>query len=166
MNEAQSKPGATNDTKTERLSDCELIVTRIFNGPAHIVFKAWTTPELLIRWWVPESFGFTFLSCETDVRVGGTYKFVFSHPQFEQPMTFFGRYLEVEPNSRLAWTNEEEADGAVTTVTFEEKGGKTYLTVRELYPSKEALDEALATGGPGAYPDQFNELDAVLKSVG
>ena len=138
-----------NPTTVERKSERELVVTRTFNGPAHIVFEAWTKPELLKRWWAPKSFGISFISCEADVRTGGTYRFVFSHPASAQPMAFFGRYLEVTPPSRIVWTNEESADGAVSTVTFEEKGGTTLLVLHELYPSKQALDEAIASGSTG-----------------
>src|SRR5271154_1005422 len=126
----------TNRTTVERKSGRELVVTRTFNGPAHIVFEAWTRPELLKRWWAPKSIGMSFLSCEADVRVGGKYRFVFGLDTSE-PMAFFGRYLEVTPHSRLVWTNEEGGEGgAITTVTFEEKGGKTLVVMHDLYPSK------------------------------
>jgi uncharacterized protein YndB with AHSA1/START domain len=155
-----------NGTNVDRRSERELVVTRTFDGPARLVFEAWTKPELLMRWWAPESFGITFLSCEADVRTGGTYRFVFGHPGSEQPMAFFGRYIEVIPHTRLVWTNEESDDGAVTTVTFEEKNGKTLLILHDLYPSKEALDEAIASGSTGAWGEQFEYLDAVLVSLG
>lgn len=113
-----------NPTTVKRKSEREMVVTRTFNGPARAVFEAWTKPELIQRWWTPKSFGISFVSCEADVRTGGTYRFVFSHPNFEQPMAFHGRYLEVTPNARIVWTNEESADGNVTTVTFEEKGAR------------------------------------------
>ena len=134
-----------NSTTVERTSERELVVTRSFNAPARLVFEAWTTPALFKRWWVPKSFGLTILSCELDVRVGGGYRLEFGHPASEQPMAFFGSYVEVTPYSRLVWTNEESPDGAVTTVTFEEKGGMTRVVVNDLYPSKEALDAALAS---------------------
>ena len=156
---------STGRMTVERRSDRELVVTRTFDTPARLVFDAWTTPELLMRWWAPNSFGITFLSCEADVRPGGTYKFVFAHPQSEQPMAFVGRYLDVQPHTRLAWTNEEAGDGFVTTVTFEERDGKTHLMLHDLYPSKEALDEALASGSVSGYPEQFDELDTLLKSL-
>src|SRR5262249_46106876 len=124
-----------NATTVERNSERELVVTRTFNAPAHLVFEAWTKPELLQRWWLPKSFGISFVSCEVDARTGGTYRLVFSHPDFAQPMTFFGRYIEVTPHSRIVWTNEESADNAISTLTFEEKDGKTLLVLRELYPS-------------------------------
>ena len=149
-------------TTVERTSDRELVVRRTFDGPARFVFEAWTKPELLMRWWAPKSIGITFLSCETDVRTGGSYRFVFGHPASEQPMAFFGRYIEVTPPSRLVWTNEEAEDGAVTTVTFEEKDGKTLVVVHDLYPSKEALDDAIASESTGGWPEQFEQLDSLL----
>jgi uncharacterized protein YndB with AHSA1/START domain len=165
MDATTSETVAASATRTDRRSERELVVTRVFDASARIVFDAWTKPDLLMRWWAPKSFGITFLSCDADVRPGGTYKFVFAHPESEQPMAFVGRYLEVEPHSRLVWTNEESDGGPVTTVTFEERDGKTHLMLLDLYPSKEALDEALASGSVSAYPEQFDELEAVLKTL-
>jgi len=153
-----------NRTTVERKSERELVVTRTFNGPARIVFEAWTRPELLKRWWAPKSTGVSLLSCEADVRVGGGYRFEFGH-EASKPMAFFGRYLEVTPHSRLVWTDDESDDGAVTTVTFEEKGGKTLLVMHELYPSKQALDAAFA-GMEGAMPETFAQLDELLVTLG
>ena len=146
-------------TTAERKSERELVVTRTINGPARIVFEAFTQPKLFMRWWVPKSFGLSLLSCELDVRVGGTYRLVFSHNGSEG-MAFFGRYIEVIPNSRLVWTNEEGGDGgAVTTVTFEDKGGKTLLVLHDLYPSKEALDaNSGSMAGMGETLEQLDEL--------
>ncbi|MDP9109954.1 MAG: SRPBCC family protein [Pseudomonadota bacterium] len=150
-------------TSVERKSERELVVTRAFNGPAQLVFAAWTKPELLQRWWIPASCGITFISCEVDARTGGSYRFVFGHPDSEQPMAFFGRYLEVTSPTRLVWTNEEgESDGSVTTVTFEEVGAQTLVVMHELYPSKEALDEAIAAGSTGGFGETFKQLDALL----
>jgi uncharacterized protein YndB with AHSA1/START domain len=153
-----------NRTTVERKSERELVVTRTFNGPARIVLEAWTKPELLKRWWAPKSTGVSLLSCEADVRTGGTYRFEFGHDA-SKPMAFFGRYIEVAPHSRLVWTNDESDDGAVTTVTFEEKGGKTLLVLHELYPSKEALDGAIA-GMEGGMPETFEQLDELLVTLG
>ena len=150
-----------NRTTVERKSERELVVTRTFNGPARIVFEAWTKPELFRRWWVPKSMGMSLRSCEMDVRVGGKYRLEFE----PDAMAFFGTYLEVTPHSRLVWTNDESEDGAVTTVTFEEKGGKTLLVLHELYPSKEALDAA-GTGAADAMPEQFEQLDELLVTLG
>src|SRR5262249_40137150 len=128
-------------TAVERTSDRELVMRRTFNGPARIVFEAWTKPELIQRWWGPRAIGMRMVSCEIDARVGGTYRFVFAMGTMEK--AFYGRYLEVVPNARLVWTNEEDGDnGPVTTVTFEETGGQTRVVVHELHPSKEALDAA------------------------
>jgi uncharacterized protein YndB with AHSA1/START domain len=154
----------TNRTTVERKSEREIVVTRTFNGPARIVFEAWTKPELIKRWWVPKSMGMSLLSCEMDVRVGGKYRFVFGHDA-SKPMAFFGRYIEVTPYSRLVWTNEESDDGAVTTVTFEEQDGKTLLAMHELYPSKEALDAA-GTGSADATVETFAQLDELLVTLG
>ena len=155
-----------NHTTVERKSERELVVTRTVNGPARIVFEAFTKPELFKRWWVPKSFGLSLLSCELDVRVGGTYRLVFSHDGSE-PMAFFGRYIEVTPHSRLVWTNDEGDDGgAVTTATFEEKRGKTLLVMHDLYPSKEALDAAIASGSTSGFSETFEQLDELLISLG
>lgn len=151
-----------NPTTLERTSDRELVITRTVNAPAHIVFEAWTKPELLQQWWVPKSVGVFLLSCETDVRVGGQYRFVFGHGDME-PMAFFGKYLEVDPPSRLVWTNEEsEGGGPVTTVTFEESGGTTRMVMHELYPSKEALDAAMASGEKSCMDETYDQLDELL----
>src|ERR1700690_57128 len=151
-------------TKVERKSERELVVTRTFNGPARLVFEAWTKPELPKRWWAPKPPGGSLISCEGDVRGGGRYRFEFGH-QGSTLMAFFGKYIEVIPYSRLVWTNEQSDDGAVTTVTFEEKGGKTLLVMHELYPSKEALDAAIA-GMEGGMPETFAQLDELLVTLG
>ena len=154
-----------NRTTVERTSEREVVVTRTFNGPARLVFEAWTKPELFKQWWVPKSMGMILRSCEMDVRVGGTYRLVFGHDA-SNPDEFFGRYIEVTPHSRLVWTNEEAEDGgAVTTVTFEEQGGKTLLVLHELYPSKEALDAA-GTGAAEAMIETFDQLEELLVALG
>lgn len=154
-----------NRTLVERKSDRELIVTRTFKAPARLVFEAWSDPQLFRRWWVPKSFGLTLLACELDVRVGGTYKLVFCHPAAPEPMTFLGRYLEVTPHSRLVWTNEEAGgNGQVTTVTFNEEGDTTVLVMHDRYPSKEALDEAIASGSTSGAEETFNQLAELLDS--
>ena len=155
--------GLMNDSATaERTSERELTVTRTINGSAPTVFQAWTDADLLKRWWAPKSFPITLLSVDTDPRVGGRYRLVFGHEG--STMEFFGRYLEVSPPSRLVWTNDEGADEPVTTVTFEEEAGKTRVVVRELYPSKEALDAAIASGSSGmsGLPEQLAQLDEFL----
>ncbi len=158
------EPGNDGRTVVERASDREMVVTRTFDAPARIVFEAWTRPELFMRWWAPTSMGVPLLSCEMDVRAGGKYRLEFGQDA-SSAFAFFGKYLEVTPGSRLVWTNDEGEEGAVTTVTFEERGGKTLLTFHELYPSKEALDEAFI-GMEDCMPEQFEQLDALLVSRG
>src|SRR5512141_1233954 len=150
-----------NDTRVERKSEIELVVTRTVNAPARLVFEAWTKAELFRRWWVAKSYGLNLLSCEMDVRVGGQYRLVFLHEG--STMEFFGTYLEVTPHSRLIWTNEEGDNGkTVTTVTFDEKAGRTLLVVHDRYPSKEAVD----SGSTGAMPEALDQLDELLASLG
>ena len=152
-----------NRTTVERKSERELVVTRTINGPARIVFEAWTKPDLFKRWWVPKSIGVSLLSCEMDVRVGGKYRLAFGNDA-SKPMEFFGRYIEVTPHARLVWTNDEgDEGGAVTTVTFEEKGGQTLLVIHDLYPSKEALD---ASGSMDGMPETLDQLDELLVTLG
>jgi uncharacterized protein YndB with AHSA1/START domain len=167
---AAKKDGNTspmkNSTTVERRSERELVVTRTVNAPPRFVFEAWTKAELFQRWWVPKSCGLTLLSCDLDVRVGGVYRLVFRHPAAPEPMAFHGRYLEVTPHLRLVWTNEEAGDnGQVTTVTFEERSDKTLLVMHDLYPSKEALDEALASGSTSGTDETFNQLDELLVTL-
>jgi uncharacterized protein YndB with AHSA1/START domain len=152
-----------NATTVKMSSDREVVVTRTFDFPARLVFEAWSTPELFQQWWVPRSLGATLSSCELDVRTGGTYRLVFG----EDPdtMAFFGRYLEVVPNSRIVWTNDEAGEStSVTTVTLEERDAKTHLVLSELYPSKEAFDAA-GTGAQDALTETFEQLDEVLTAL-
>jgi uncharacterized protein YndB with AHSA1/START domain len=155
-----------NNATVERTSERELVVTRTFNGPARFVFEAWTTPELFKRWWVPKSMGtsMSLLSCEMDVRAGGTYRLVFGISG--TVMEVFGRYIEVTPHSRLVWTNEEgDEGGAVTTLTFEEQGGQTLLVKHDLYPSQAALDGEIASGATQGMPEQLEQLDELLATL-
>ena len=146
-----------NVTKVERTSDREVVVTRWFDAPAHLVFEAWSEPELFKRWWMPKSMGMTLRSCEMDVRTGGTYRLGFGNG-----MDFFGRYLDVTPPSRIVWTNDEDGEhGSVTTVTLTERDGRTLLVMSELHPSKEALDAAGA-GAADATHETFGQLDELL----
>ncbi|HSC86542.1 MAG TPA: SRPBCC family protein [Polyangiaceae bacterium] len=152
-----------NLTSLERTADRELVITRTIDGPPSLVFSAWTRAELFQQWWVPKSLGMSFVSCEVDARTGGGYRFVFRYG--EHTMAFHGRYVEVTPHSRIVWTNEEAEDGAVTTLTFEPIGSKTRLTLHELYPSKEALEAALASGEKSCLDETFGQLDELLASL-
>ena len=165
--DGQSDPAAGKArTTVQRTSDRELVVARTVGGPARLVFEAWTRPDLFQRWWAPKSSGVYVVSKEMDVRTGGSYRLLMGHPSLEQPMAFFGRYTEVTPPFRLVWTNEEGGEGgAVTTVTFEEKEGATRVVVHELYPSKETLDEAIASGSTSCWGEQFEQLDDLIGSL-
>jgi uncharacterized protein YndB with AHSA1/START domain len=163
MPNANASSTAANPTNVERKSDLELLVTRTFDAPLHIVYEAWSTPELFKTWWVPKSAGMSLVSCDMDIRTGGTYRLVFKHPAFDQPMAFFGTYKEVTANKRIVWTNEESNAGALTTVTFADDGDKTIVTLHELYPTTEALDEAISGSAEGL-PEQFAQLDELLAS--
>ena len=151
-------------TAVQRRSDRELVVERLFNASPHTVFRAWAEPELFRRWWAPKEADITLLSCEMDVRTGGKYRLEFAVGG-QDTMAFYGRYLEVAPNERIVWTNEEDGDGAVTTVTLGQQSGKTLLTFHESYASKQALDEAM-TGSAEALPTQLDQLGALLPTVG
>lgn len=159
-NDSRTKPRTT----VERISDRETRVTRVVHAPARLVFEAFTRPELFERWWIPKSMGMTLVSCQMDVRTGGTYRLLIKHPAAPDPMPFFGTYIEVTPHSRLVWSNDENGDaGSVTTVTLDEREGETFVTVRELYASKEALE---ANGGAAeAMPETFAQLDELLAAM-
>ncbi len=159
MDASNTEAAATNPTTVERASDREVVVTRMFDAPARIVFEAWSNPELFRKWWVPKSMGMTLHDCEMDVRTGGTYRL-----NFGEGMDFYGKYLDVTPPSRIVWTNEEaDENSSVTTVTFEEQDGRTRVVVSELYPSKEALDES--GGAEEAMPETFAQLDELLATL-
>ena len=158
------KESESRRTTVEKKSDRELVVTRTFDAPARLVFEAWSKAELFKRWWVPRSMGMTLRSCEMDVRTGGKYRLVFGDDP-ASPMAFFGSYLEVVPNKRIVWTNEESGDAvSVTTVTLEERDGKTLLVMSELYPTKEGLDAA-GTGAQEATHETFGQLDELLAEI-
>jgi uncharacterized protein YndB with AHSA1/START domain len=162
------KTARSNETIVERTGDRELIVVRTFNAPPDIVFEAWTKPALLKRWWAPKSLGVSLFECEQDLRVGGAYRYAFGRDP-KNPEVFTGRYLEVDPPKRLVYTQVYErmahAGEAVVTADFEQSEGRTRLTLRQLFPSKEGLEGALASGmerGMRVTLDQLDELSASL----
>jgi uncharacterized protein YndB with AHSA1/START domain len=159
---AETPASQNGPTKIERVSDTELVVTRLFNAPARLVFQAWSTAELFKRWWSPKSLGMPILACEMDVRTGGGYKLTFGQDEASS-FSFYGRYLEVIPNARMVWTNEEGDEGAVTTVTFEDRGDQCLLTYSDRFPSKEALEAE--RGAEEGLPEQFGQLDELLATL-
>lgn len=166
MDQHVNAGGAQNRTSIERKGDRELVVTRTFDAPPSIVFRAWSQPELFRRWWMPKSApaGVSLIGCDMDVRTGGKYRLEFSTGGSET-MAFYGKYLEVVPDERIVWTNDEGEEGAITTVTFQDQGGKTLLTFHEAYPSSEALEEALQ-GSAAGLPEQLDQLEELLPSIG
>ena len=164
MIEDGDAPAPKNDAVVvDRRSDREFIVTRTIQGPVQLVFEAWTRPDLFKRWWAPSSLGVTLISFEADVRTGGTYHLVMGHSSSDRPMSFFGRYIDVTPPCRVVWTNDEGGEeGAVTTAAFEEMNGATLVVVSDLYPSKRALDEAIASGSTGGWGEQLKQLDELV----
>jgi uncharacterized protein YndB with AHSA1/START domain len=158
-----------NQTSFEVTSDREIVMSRTFNGPARIVFDAWTRPELVKRWWAPRSRSVSLVGCDADVRPGGSYRYVLRLPS-GQEIGFSGQYTEVTPYTRLVYTQffepMREAGAVVVTVTFAERDGKTDLVSHELYPSKEALDAATESGmadGARETMEQLEELIATLR---
>ena len=148
-----------NPVTVEQKSDREIVVTRSFNGPARLVFEAWTKPELFQQWWLPKSMSMALRSLEMDARTGGSYRL-----DFGEGVDFFGRYLDVTPYSRIVWTNDEGGeDGSVTTVTFEEQDGKTLLVMSEVFPSPEALEAG--AGAEDATHETFGQLDDLLAQL-
>ena len=165
MNQEANVGAAQDRTSVARRGDRELIVTRSFDAPPAMVFRAWSQPELFRRWWLPQSAtGVSLVGCDMDVRTGGTYRLEFSTGGPET-MAFHGKYLEVVPNERIVWTNDEGEEGAVTTVTFEAQGDRTLLTFHEAYPTADALEEALQ-GSAAGFPEQLDQLEALLASEG
>ena len=154
-----------NRTSVERKGTRELLVTRLFDAPPSMVYQAWSRPELFQRWWMPRSAsGISLLSCDMDVRTGGKYRLEFGTGGSDS-MAFYGEYLEVVPNERIVWTNDEGEEGAITTVTFEDQGGKTLLRFHEIYPSAAALEEALQ-GSAATLPEQLAQLEQLLAGIG
>lgn len=148
----------------QRKGNRELLVTQTLDAQPKIVYKAWSQPELFQRWWMPKSLrDVSLVACDMDVRTGGKYRLEFGTGGSDTK-AFYGKYLEVVPNERIVWANDEGKEGAVTTVTFVDQGGKTLLTFHEVFPSDEALEEALQ-GSMVALPEQLAQLDALLTSI-
>jgi uncharacterized protein YndB with AHSA1/START domain len=156
-----------NRTSLEQTSDREIVLSRRFRAPPPVVFAAWTKPEFVKRWWAPASRGASVLECDADVRPGGEYRYVTAVGP-EHRFTFFGKYLEVVPPSRLVYTQifEPFPDAEViVTVSFEAREGSTLLVSRELYPSKEALEGAMASGMEDGVRETFEQLDELVASL-
>jgi uncharacterized protein YndB with AHSA1/START domain len=163
---------AANETTLSLEGDREIVITRTFNGPARIVFEAWTRPEHVRRWWAPRSRGVSLTACDADVRVGGRYRYVARLDRGGE-FAFTGRYVEVAPPSRLVYTEvfEPTAAGAkpddpevVVTVSFEERDGRTHVVSRSLCPSKDVRDAIIASGMEHGMRESMDQLDALVAS--
>src|SRR5262245_39403433 len=142
-------------TTMDVVGDTDLVITRVFRAPPHVVFDAYTRPEYVRRWWVPASRRVTMEVCEADVRPGGSYLYVLA--QGTNRFSFFGQYVEVERPTRIVYTQgfdpSERKDSkldpnqaCVVTVSFEEHDGMTKFVSHESYPSKDVRDTWLGTG--------------------
>ncbi len=151
-----------NQCKAERISEREFVVSREVRGRASALFEAWCNPAIFKQWWVPQGAPMTLESCEIDARAGGKYRLEFNFGS--EKMAFFGRYLEVNAPTRLVWTNEESGldHAAITTVSFVEKNGTTWITVHDLYPTKEDLDTAISSGATAGMPVQLQQLEDLI----
>ena len=147
---------------TQAPTDRSFVVEQRVAAPPAQVFAAWARPELFRRWWLPETSGLMLADLEMWVETGGHYRLAIVPPGRREPMVFHGRYVEVIDARRIVWTNEEEADGAVTTVTFAEQDGATRVTVTEVYPTAAALDAAVAEGSTSGWPEQLRQLDTLV----
>jgi len=166
--DTEGKTAQSSGTHVERASERELVLRRTFRAPPRLVFDAMTKPELLRRWWAPRTLGVVLFSCDADVRVGGCYRYVFGHPG-QPPMAFSGVYREVVPGARLCYTQilepMREAGEGLITATFEPHDGGTRLTQRELYPSKEVLDGAIASGMERGMRETLEQLAVLLQEL-
>ena len=160
-----------NQTTMELKGDREIVIERTFNGPAHIVFDAWTRPELVARWWAPEGRA-TMVSCEADVRVGGRYRYHLRHAHGD--FAFAGEYLEVTPPSRVVYTEIYEptasgtkpGDVAITvTVTFSERGGQTHVVSHSQCPTPQVRDAIIASGMEAGMRETMDQLETLVESL-
>lgn len=146
-------------------SDTEILIIREFDAPRHLVYRTWTTPELIKRWWSGERGEVT--SAEVDLRVGGTWRYVMvAHGSFE--VAFHGEYLEIIPDERIVSTDVFEGmpgAGAVTTATFTEKDGRTTLSLLVRHQSKEHRDGHIESGMEGGMQESLAKLEQVARSL-
>jgi uncharacterized protein YndB with AHSA1/START domain len=162
-----------NQTSLRLDGDLDIVIARAFNGPANVVFDAWTKPELVRRWWAPKSLAVSMVSCDAEVRAGGGYRYVLRHRDGGL-FAFSGKYLEVTPPSRLVHTQvfEPTAAGAnpddqaiVVTVTFDERDGRTHVVSHSVCPSKEVRDGIIASGMERGMRETMNQLEELVASL-
>ena len=156
----------TPEKKDESLAARELVLTRVFDAPARLLFEAYSKPEHLLKWFGPAGWPLTL--CEVDFRVGGRYRFAMTGPNGQQNTPFGGKYLEIVPNQRLVFDNQFETEGAeqmIMTVTFSEQAGKTTVTLHTLFGSV-AMKELHVRGGfEAGTSSAYDQLAAVVRNL-
>ena len=149
-------------------TDEQILITREFDAPRHLVYKAWTTPELVKRWWHAKRGEMTI--CEIDLRVGGTWRYVMVTPDGLE-VGFHGEYREIVPNERLVSTEvyegipDAEEQAAVDTLTLTEANGRTTLAVLVEHPTKEGRDMHINSGMEDGMQDAMDLLEEVAVSL-
>ncbi len=147
-------------------TDTQILITRVFDAPKHLVYKAWTTPELIKRWWGGDRGEVTL--AEVDLRVGGKWRYVMmAHGTFE--VAFHGEYREVIPNERVVSTQIFELIPdveAVVTNTFTEIDGRTTLTMLVQHPNQESRDGHINSGMEDGMNEAMDHLQLVATSLG
>ena len=156
----------TQPLKINKISDCEVEITRLFAAPRPLVFDCWTKPELIRRWMTGPD-GWTFAVCEVDLRVGGQYRYVWRSPEGTE-MGMTGLFREIVPPVRLvdAQRFDEDWTGGETigTVVFTQQGTQTLVTTTVRYASIHARDAALSTGMAEGMEMSYRHLDQFLLS--
>ncbi|MDB5432111.1 MAG: ATPase [Caulobacter sp.] len=153
-------------TASESVADREFIMTRVFDAPARLLFQAYSQPQHLMKWFGPVGWPLTL--CEVDFRVGGRYRFAMTGPSGEQNIPFGGQYLEIVPDRKIVFDNTFEAPGSETmvmTVTFEEAGGKTTLTLNTLFGSVAMKNGHIGGGFEEGTNSGFDQLAEVVAGM-
>lgn len=149
-----------NQLVTTTPSDTEIVMTRVFDAPRELVFQAHTSCEHMSRWWGPRAY--EVASCDIDFRPGGRWRIVHIDAEGDET-TFYGEYLEIEAPERIVWTfNFDDTTGGPETYTFEEHNGRTTITSRAEFPSKEVRDMVLESGMESGAAKTYNRLEEYL----
>lgn len=156
-----------NEKAAEPAADRELVITRTFDAPARLLFKAWSTREHIMKWFGPV--GWPVTMCEMDFRVGGRWRMAMTGPSGKQNTLFGGTYLEIVPDRRIVFDNGFETPGAermIMTITFEEMDGKTTLTHHTLFASAAMKKSHVGAGfvaGTNSGLDQLADVVAAMR---
>ena len=152
--------------QNEPVADRELIVTRVYDAPARLLFLAYAKPEHVMKWFGPK--GWPLTKCEMDFRVGGEFHFAMTGPEGEAGPPFGGKYLEIVPDKKVAYDNGFEAPGngrMQVTVTFDEQDGRTTLTVSTVFDTVAMKDEYVGLGMVEGMNSGFDNLEDVVAAL-